>query len=45
MVVRNSWTYKLTSNRIYFSMAFASTVTFCTGNGDGRTSCLWRYRK
>jgi len=26
-------------------MTFATTVTFCTGNGDGRTSCLWRYRK
>jgi hypothetical protein len=26
-------------------MVFASTVTFCTGNGDGKASCLWRYRK
>jgi hypothetical protein len=39
MVVRNSRAYKLTLSRIYFCMAFASTITFRTGNGDGRTSC------
>lgn len=45
MEVRNSNNFKLTENRIYLGTVFASSLTFCTGNGDRRTSCLWRYRK
>jgi hypothetical protein len=45
MEARNPNNFKLTENRVYFRAVFASTLTFCTGNGDRKTSCLWLYRK